>query len=187
MIKYIITDFDGTLVDTREANKKAYEQVFREAGYKFDAATYDTLFGLRIDDLCNKMNIDPKDRVFIKRRKAEAYPSYFGTIKLNYALLNLLRLAKKNNIKIALASTASRKNIVNVLEYFGLQDLFNGIVAGEDVVNGKPAPDVYKSAMTTIGAEDPGEVLVFEDSEVGVAASQNAGIKNITKFYTWNS
>lgn len=187
MIKYIITDFDGTLVDTREANKRAYEQVFREAGYKFDAASYDTLFGLRIDDLCNKMNIDPKDRVFIKRRKAEVYPSYFCIIKLNYALLNLLRLAKKNNIGIALASTASRKNIHNVLEYFGLKDLFNSIVAGEDVVNGKPSGDVYKAAMTMIGAKDTDEVLVFEDSEVGVAAAQNAGINNITKFYTWNS
>jgi beta-phosphoglucomutase len=187
MIKYIITDFDGTLVDTKEANKKAYEQVFREASYKFDTATYDTLFGLRIDDLCNKMNIDPKDRAFIKRRKAEVYPSYFCTIRLNHALLNLLRLAKKNDIKVALASTASRKNIVNVLEYFGLKDLFDSIVAGEDVVTGKPSGDVYKAAMTVVGAEDPGEVLVFEDTEIGVVAAHNAGINNITKFYIWNS
>lgn len=186
MIRYIITDFDGTLVDTKTANKAAYELAFSNAGYRFDKNVYDTLFGLRFNELCDEMGIAPKDRQKIKDDKATVYPQFFNTITLNHGLLSMLKLAKKNGIKIVLASTASRKNINAILEYFGLSTLFDAIVSGEDVQHGKPDGEVYKKAMDIFTAQT-NEVLVFEDTEIGVAAAENAGIKNIIKIETWNS
>jgi len=88
--------------------------------------------------------------------------------------------------KIAIASTARLENINSVLWYHSqiypeLRHIFSCIVSAEDVEKGKPDPEVYKIAMERLGAENPDEVFVFEDTEVGITAAENAGIKSTCK------
>lgn len=179
MIKYFITDFDGTLVDTRSANIKAYSEAFRVHGYEFNEYIYKNAFGLKFDDMCDVLNVPTKYRQQIKQTKADVYPQYFELIKVNTPLLHFLT----SNIdgKLAIASTASSTNLHNVLNHFDIANKFDVIVTGDDVIHGKPNPEVYNVVKQKLGITDNSEVLVFEDSDVGIQSAQVAGLYNIIK------
>lgn len=178
-IKALISDFDGTLVDTFEANFRAYQKVFKTYfNINMSRIFYEENFGLRIDDLCKKLNIDEYEINRIKKLKSEEYPLQFSYLKLNVYLINVFNYAKQQGIKVALASTASKKNLYNVLKYFKLEDFFDIIICGEDVSKGKPNPEVYETALKKLNISSS-EALVFEDSDVGMKAAENANINYV--------
>jgi HAD superfamily hydrolase (TIGR01509 family) len=175
MIKAIITDFDGTLFDTFEANYFAYKDVLNSHGLELSKDTYRKCFGLRFNEFMESIgikNIVLKNQ--IKTEKAKIYPNYFDLIAPNFELIAFLRTMKRNGIKIAIASTARRENLINVLSYFDLTDIFDVIFTGESVMYGKPHPEIYILTMDKLGVEDS-ETLIFEDSEVGIQAAQASG------------
>ena len=176
MIKAIITDFDGTLFDTFEANYFAYkEAIAKNTGVELTKDMYKECFGLRFKEFMKRIGITnfiSMDK--IKKDKAKLYPNYFDMIYPNHTLIAFLTTMRKNNLKIAIASTASRENLINILQHFGIIHLFDDIVTGESVVNGKPDPEVYIFTMSRLGLS-PDEVLIFEDSEVGIQAAQASG------------
>lgn len=177
MIRLLISDFDGTLVDTFEANFKAYEKAFDEAGVAFSRQDYRRCFGFRFDRLMEEMKVSDKEVVAsIREAKARYYPDYFKHVRINEALVYLLLTFRDFGCKTALASTARRKNLMNVLEYVNLTDVFDLIIAGEDVQSGKPSPEIYMKAMSVLNVS-PYETLVFEDSEVGLLAAKAAGAR----------
>ncbi len=178
-IKALISDFDGTLIDTFEANYQAYSKTFKKYNIQISRIFYQENFGLRIDDLCKKLKITDANLISnIKTLKSELYPLQFSYLKLNTYLLNVLNYAKQQGIKVALASTASKKNLYNVLKYFKLENFFDVIICGEDVNKGKPDPEVYNMAMNKLGVTAD-ESLIFEDSEVGIQVAENANVKFI--------
>lgn len=172
MIKAIITDFDGTLVDTFEANYKSYKKVFYDvANYDLTEEFYRKSFGLRIDDICKKINIVDKNIINeIKNQKVKAYINNLQFIKLNQSLFNTLQYFKSQGLKIVLATTASKMNLMNVLKYLDLESLFDIIISGDDVKYGKPDPEVYNVALDKLNMLGD-QVLVFEDSNVGIEAA----------------
>jgi len=189
MIKAIITDFDGTLVDTFEANYEAYMLAFKryyyEIGYGITRDQYRACFGLRFDDFMDYMKVrDEELKGRIKKEKARVYPMCFSSLKPNETLINFLRKAKQSGVKIAIASTAQRNNLMNVLNYLELSNLFELIIAGDAVMKGKPNPEIYQTCMSNLKVK-PEETLIFEDSEVGVAAAEKSGanIIRITKVF----
>ncbi len=78
-----------------------------------------------------------------------------------------------SGVKTAIASTAQRENLMNVLNYLLLADLFDEIIAGMGVKQGKPAPEIYLKAMDILKVS-PEETLIFEDSEVGLQAAESS-------------
>ena len=120
----------------------------------------------------------------IKETKSLVYPDYFSLLRVNNTLLSLIRSFKESGGKTALASTARRKNLRNILTYIAASDVFDQILAGEDVAAGKPDPEIYIKAMERFGVA-AGETLVFEDSEAGFKAAGNAGIPYIKINSTW--
>lgn len=185
MIRAIITDFDGTLVDTFEANYAAYCLTFQRYGLKISREQYQACFGLRFDAFMNTMKIDDTDlRSRIKKEKANVYPMCFGHLKPNVVLIDFIRKAKASGVKIAIASTAQRGNLMNVLKYLQLEGLFDIIIAGDAVKEGKPNPEIYLNSMSLLKVS-PSETLVFEDTEVGLMAAEQSGanVIKITKDY----
>ena len=179
MIKAIITDFDGTLVDTFEANYEAYvlalKRFYFEIGHGLTREQYRTCYGLRFDAFMDYMNVeDTQLRAKIKREKARVYPMCFSSLKPNIILIDFIRKAKTCGIKTAIASTAQRNNLMNVLNHLGLSDLFDMIIAGDSVKEGKPNPEIYLTSMHLLDSK-PNETLIFEDSEVGIQAAQASG------------
>lgn len=186
MIKAIITDFDGTLVDTFEANYIAYKKAFKiAANYNLTPAFYKEAFGLRIDDICAKLNITNGDVIKeIKEIKAKEYANYVYLTYINNKLLDQLEYYQKQGIKIALATTASSVNLYKVLDFWKIHYLFDIIISGDDVKHGKPDPEVYIKALEQLGI-DGSEALIFEDSEPGIEAASKV-TTNIIKIKSFS-
>ncbi len=183
IVKAIITDFDGTLVDTFEANYEAYMLAFKryyyEIGYGLTREQYQTCFGLRFDAFMDYMKVnDEKLRDKIKKEKARVYPMCFRRLNPNNVLISFIRSSKASGVKTAIASTAQRNNLMNVLTYLNLVDLFDLIVAGDSVKVGKPNPEIYRTTMSLLDVT-PEETLILEDSEVGLQAAEACGANYI--------
>jgi len=178
-IKLILSDFDGTLVDTREANFLAYREVLEEFGYTLTSAKYYAAFGLRFEEFMGDIGITDKNiTTLIKERKAKVYPHYFNHLKLNHVLSGLIAKFRETGGKSGLVSTAQRNNIMNVLNHFDIAGLFDIIVPGDEVSAPKPDPGAYLYAINQIGCQ-PGDTLIFEDSETGIEAARLSGASYI--------
>jgi len=177
-LKAIITDFDGTLVNTFFANLYAYQEAFKQYGYELTEDQYREYYGLRFDEFCDKMNIPKEYRNDIKTLKKNIYPKFFSYLKLNNNLMGFINSCKIQGLKTCIASTASKENLYNVLNYLNIQNYFDIIITGENVKHGKPNPEVYNKALEMLGCETD-EVLVFEDSDVGCKAAENANLKYV--------
>ncbi len=178
-IKLLITDFDGTLVNTFQANYHAYREAFGQCGLTLTQEQYRGCYGLRFDAFMDKMGIDDLEtRKKIRGIKGDCYPSYFGLLQANQPLLDFIRMFRQSGGRAAVASTARAKNLANVLNHIGAQDDFDLILAGEDVVEGKPSPEIYNTVMSRMGVT-PEETLIFEDSEVGLQAARASGARII--------
>ncbi len=174
-ISAIITDFDGTLVDTFEANFRAYDIVFKRHGLSLSRDQYRSCFGLRFDAFMRQMGIDDTDIMeSIKKEKAQVYPNCFDLLVPNIILITFIRKMRLSGIKTAIASTAQKENLMNVLNHLQLADLFDEIIAGMVVRRGKPDPEIYLKAMEILGVSSD-ETLIFEDTEVGLQAAESSG------------
>jgi beta-phosphoglucomutase len=174
-IKLIITDFDGTLVDTFQANYQAYCEAFGQVGLTLTREQYRQCYGLRFDNFMDAMNItDARVRDQIRTIKGECYPRHFDQLRVNARLLDFIRMFRAGGGLTAVASTARGKNLSNALAHIGATGDFDLILAGEDVKQGKPSPEIYLTVMSRMGVT-AGETLVFEDSAVGLQAAQAAG------------
>ena len=174
-IKLLITDFDGTLVDTFLANYHAYCEAFGQVGLELTEEQYHKCYGLRFDGFMDKMGIeDVETRKRIRALKGECYPKHFGLLRANQALIDFIRMFRCGGGLTAVASTARNKNLSNALTHIGAANDFDLILAGEDVKEGKPSPEIYNTVMARLGVS-PDETLIFEDSEVGIKAAQAAG------------
>lgn len=178
-IKLLITDFDGTLVNTFQANYHAYRESFRQAGLTLSEEQYRQCYGLRFDGFMDKMGIeDTEVRKQIRTVKGECYPNYFDMLHVNQPLLDFIRMFRASGGQAAVASTARSKNLTNALTHIGAMDDFDLILAGEDVKEGKPSPEIYITVMERLGVA-PEQTLIFEDSNVGLQAAQAAGAQYI--------
>ena len=185
MINAIITDFDGTLVDTFEANLRAYQCAFKNVGMTLSATEYLECFGLRFDRFMEAVGINEENvAAHIKEDKIKYYPKFFDVIRVNKTLLQLIDGFRNLGGKAAVASTARRENLMNVIDYLKISDHFDLIFAGDDVKNGKPNPEIYFKAMAALQSS-PSDTIVFEDSEIGLSAAKASGARYIHVTPEW--
>lgn len=200
-IRLILLDFDGTLVDTRRANARAYVETLREAGYAMteeeSAARH---FGVRCPEFLRSIGIDdPAEINRLRRRKIELYPRYFDLVALNRPLWEFCQQFRAQGGRVWIVSTGSRANIDNAMRHLGIagpqavrrletpdedtsrkeerlpeENAVDGILSGADVARSKPAPDCFLEAMRREGCT-PRETLIFEDSEIGLEAARRSG------------
>lgn len=178
-IKLIISDFDGTLVDTFKANYLSYNQAFKEVGLTLSENTYRNCFGLRFDEFMSNMNIfDENTKNTIKKLKHDLYPNYFDYLVPNKTLFSLITAFHNSGGKTALASTASRQNLLSAVNCFSTTDIFDIIISGEDVKKGKPSPEIFLTILSKLEI-NKSETIIFEDSITGINAARKAGINYI--------
>lgn len=185
MIKAVITDFDGTLVDTFEANLRSYQRAFEECGLVLKPDTYRACFGLRYDAFMSQVGVlDSEVATQIRELKKKYYPEYFEYLSLNNVLLETIDTFHRSGVRTAIASTANKDNLMNVVHYYDLGGFFDYILAGIDVIKGKPDPEIYVKAMGLLGVK-PDETLVFEDSEIGIKAAKASNARCIHVTEEW--
>jgi beta-phosphoglucomutase len=176
MLKSIMVDFDGTLVDTASANVQAYAAALAEVGVAITASELGPLIDGRSWRTFLPQVMPAASEVewrAVAKNKRRLYPRYFDQTTANHVLIELLRQWKQR-YALALVTTASRDSVVPLLNLHGVADLFDLLVCGEDVVETKPSPEAYFKAATQLSVK-PNECLVIEDSNIGVAAAQAFG------------
>ena len=99
-------------------------------------------------------------------------------IILNDGVLEFMDVLKESGLPLGLATSTNWETAEKVLTYFGLSNYFENITTGEEVVNLKPAPDIFLLASVKLGVE-PRDCLVIEDSQIGVTAAHEAGMRVI--------
>jgi haloacid dehalogenase superfamily, subfamily IA, variant 3 with third motif having DD or ED len=174
-IKLIITDFDGTLVNTFKANFYAYRDAFASVKLDLPDEKYKQMFGFRFEKFMEEMGItDNNIRKKIQETKSDVYPNYFQYVEMNKPLAAFIKAFKQKGGLTAIASTARRKNLENILKHLDPGIEFDLIMTGESVKEGKPHPEIYNSVMNALGVK-PNNTLIFEDSPVGIAAAEASG------------
>ena len=175
-IKLILLDFDGTLASTEEANMEAYVAALAEEGVALDREAYRTrYFGMRCPEFLQELGFTNEEDIDrIRRRKIELYPTFFDSVRLNEPLWNFVQAFRSQGGKAWIVSTGQKDNITNAMRHLGIEDKVDGVITSLDVVEPKPSPEAFLKAMAIEGVT-PAETLIFEDSQVGLAAAEASG------------
>ncbi|MBK7132976.1 MAG: HAD-IA family hydrolase [Bacteroidales bacterium] len=181
MIKGVLFDMDGVLVDSESYISLAAILMFKEMGVIVSPEDFKPFTGMGenryIGGVAEKHGIV----VNIEKVKARTYQIYEELVKGKLYPLpgshEFVAKCRSKGFKLALATSADRiKMEVNLREIGLSSGTFNSIITGLDVEKKKPAPDIYIKAAKSIGLE-PNECLVVEDAVSGVKAGKAAGCK----------
>lgn len=180
MLKAVIFDMDGVLIDSEPIHLEANKRLMESLSISFDKEYYLQFVGSTTDYMWNKIITDynitlskdelmEKSNEFVKEINGEeGYPVMEGASEL-------IRRLKSAGIRLAVASSSGMERITNTLNKLGVEELFDGIISGEQVKNPKPAPDIFLEAARILLVE-PDECIVIEDSLNGMKAAKNAGM-----------
>lgn len=176
-MKLAIFDMDGTLFDTSVVNYLSYKKALNHFGYDISKDYYCThCNGKYFMDFLPQ--ISTSNQIILNQihnMKKEVYCEFLSQSIPNNHLFEIIELIR-TNYKIALVTSASYKNTMDILNYFKKNELFDLIITHEDVSQKKPSPEGFLLAMQKFNAS-PSETIVFEDSEVGFLAARDAGIQ----------
>jgi len=181
VLKGVIFDLDGVIVNTVPLHFKAWKRMFAEYGTRFSLRDYEKkvdgiprLDGARaiLTDL-NSAELERaaelKQRYYLRFLKKEGARPYKSGLRLIADL-------RRRRIKVAVIS--SSRNCRLILRKAGLIDRIDAVVAGNDVRRGKPHPDIFLLALRRLRLR-ASECIVFEDAVLGVEAAKRAGIFTI--------
>lgn len=182
MLKAVIFDMDGVLVDSEPLHYKANYLTMKENfGIELDYEYYKQFIGSTVAYLWNKIKEDfhitqysadelnkINDKTLEYLVRTEGYPPVKGAA-------DFVKELKNQGYKIAVASSSKRFKIMDNLSMLGILDCFDAIISGAELLRPKPFPDIFLKAAKELGVSER-ECLVIEDSENGVRAAAAAGI-----------
>lgn len=179
MIKAIIFDFDGLIIDTESVWYESYKETLKS--YQFDLplaefgecigsdeTVLNTYFKKNLGESCN---VDE-----IENRAFDIYKTKMSSPEARIGVLDYLQEASEMGFKIGLASSSSKEWVTKYLKELGFLNYFEVIVTRDDVEKVKPAPDLYLKAINDLKI-DSSEGIAFEDSLNGSIAAMTAGLK----------
>jgi HAD superfamily hydrolase (TIGR01509 family) len=187
----LIFDVDGTLAETEELHREAFNEAFRAAGldWHWDQTLYAELLTVtggkeRIAFFQQHAGIaHPLDTARIAALHADKTARYTarvnaGGVTLRPGIRRLLHEAHDAGVRLAIATTTSLPNVEALLASAGHLPAFDVIAAGDQVKAKKPAPDIFLLALEKL-ALPPEACLAFEDTTNGVASARAAGLRCI--------
>lgn len=183
MIKAIIFDMDGLTIDSERVTFECYQEILKGMNLTMDEEFYKTLLGKPLKGIYQRFydvygNDFPIEDVIkdvhalmAKRFETEGVPIKTG-------LKSLLEYLKENNYKTIVATSSNRERVDTILSQAQITDYFDDSICGDEVTKGKPNPEVFLKSCQKLGV-NVDEAIVLEDSEAGIQASYDAGIKVI--------
>jgi HAD superfamily hydrolase (TIGR01509 family) len=196
-LRALLLDVDGTLADTEEIHRQAFNAAFIEAGldWVWDQELYHELLAVTggkeriryyLETRRPDFELPPRADEFIAQLHARKTAFYVaslsgGQVPLRPGVERLLREARDSGLRLAIVTTTTPDNVIALLNHsFSEQaaDWFDVIAAGSVVASKKPAPDIYDYALRQLGMS-PAECIAIEDSYNGFLAARDAGVESI--------
>ncbi len=172
--KLAIFDLDGTLFDTNDVNYNAYKDAVAPFGATLERDYFvKECNGRHYKVFVPKILESDEHLEEVHEAKKEAYNRHLDKARENTFLFDMIE-AMGSSYNIALVTTASKKNVLDILNCFNRKDCFDLILTHEDVKAPKPDPEGFLMAMKHFdaGSED---TVIFEDSDVGIEAARKTG------------
>jgi HAD superfamily hydrolase (TIGR01509 family) len=199
----LIFDVDGTLADTEEVHRQAFNLAFGACrlDWIWEAPLYGELLQVtggkeRIASYISRLLLPAAEQRYlndlipeIHRAKTRLYRELIqvGPVRPRPGVRRLMMEARDAGIRVAIATTTSPENIEPLITAgFGRQALewFDTIAAGDVVANKKPAPDIYNVALKSLGIQ-PARAIAVEDSAIGVTSAKAAGLFTVATPNVW--
>lgn len=179
MIKYILFDLDGTLIDNEKFTIISKVIEGKKLGYQISEEVAKNTLGLSCENsknyLCSIYGKDfPYEYFRSKRFEYIVDDVEKNGLKLKPGVNEIISYCKKNNIKIAICTSSSWKYLNFYKKHSSIFEQFGLIVTGEEIKNGKPDPEIFLYAINHFNAKS-NETLVIEDSNNGIIAGLKAG------------
>ena len=183
MIKAIIFDMDGLMIDSERVTFECYQERLKDMNLTMDEEFYKTLLGKPIKGIYQRFYdvygndfhiqnvIQDVHQLMAERFETEGVPVKKG-------LVELLHYLKDNNYKTIVATSSNRDRVDKILAQAKITEFFDDSICGGEVTKGKPNPEVFLKSCQKLGV-NVDEAIVLEDSEAGIQASYDANIKVI--------
>jgi len=181
MIKAVLFDMDGVIVDTEPLHTKAYYMMFNHYNLDVSRTLYESFTGQSTLNVCKTLcdtfglNCNPEDLV---QKKRASFTSLFHndpSLQLLPGILEIIKEYHSNGLTLILASSASMFTINNVFTRFELDQYFKAKLSGADLKASKPHPEIFEKAAAAAGVNRD-ECFVIEDSTNGIKAAKAAVI-----------
>ncbi len=181
MLKAVLFDMDGVIVDTEPLHRKAYFKMFEEVKIDVSEEMYDSFTGKATLPICRTLcqhfsiSETPENLVSIKRKHFKYLFENDNDLALLDGVHELIKDYHANGLTLILASSASMPNINRIFERFDLDKYFKAKISGADLKASKPHPEIFIKASELAG-EHTDHCMVIEDSTNGIAAAKAANI-----------
>lgn len=176
----ILFDWDGVVIDSREQHASSWDRLAERKNLPLPDGHFEKGFGMRNESIIPDVlgwATDPAEVAALAFEKEETYRELVREVGIEPlpGVREFLKILKASGIPTAVGSSTPRSNIDCSLEITGIADYFGGIVAAEDVSNGKPDPEVFLNGAKLLGF-DPKSCIVLEDAQVGIDAARAGGM-----------
>lgn len=190
MLKGVLFDMDGVLVNNLEIHRQAFAEFFRRYGVERTFDELSRVFGKGNDDIMGElMPADVVERVGIRQlgyeKEAIYREIYAPIITPQPGLLAFLAECESEGLRSAVGSSGYKANVDFVLDKCNIRRYFEATVAGDEVTRCKPDPEIYLTAAAKL-CLDACECIVFEDAEAGIEAAKRAGMKVVALATTFD-
>ncbi len=179
----VIFDMDGVIFDTEKYYLKIWTEVFLKRGYKLSPEIYISIMGTGRANVIKTFKENYGDNLPMDEMYKEKDEMLLDAVRNNLVPIKegaeeILEYLKKNNIKTALATSSRRERLDLQIKMYDIFNNFDAIISGEDIQNGKPAPDIFIKAADKINASYD-KCIVIEDSFAGIKGARLAGMHPI--------
>jgi len=182
MIRAIIFDMDGVIVDSEPAHIEAEKQIMMHHGVKVtteDLRSYTgTTAEFEFTDLISKHNLRTTPEKLIHEKDVILFQLLEKKTQPTKGVITLIKDLKQHGFKLGIASSGRGKLVFYFLKKLEIEHLFDTVVCAEDITHSKPHPEIFLKAAERL-REEPKNCVVIEDSKLGVEAAKRAGMKCI--------
>ncbi len=181
MLKAVIFDMDGVIVNSEPLHHLAYKKMFEEFKLDVSNSLYESFTGQSTYSICEQLceifdlKVDANSLVLSKRKHFKIIFENDSSFEMIDGAMNLIKDYFENNLTLVLASSASMTNIERIFKKFDLNKFFKAKISGADLKESKPNPEIFIKAAQLAGFKKE-ECIVIEDSTSGIMASKSAGI-----------
>ena len=180
-IEAIIFDMDGVIFDTEKLYFNVWERIFKKYGYDMTIDVYSSVMGIGRDNVKKVFKEIYGQDIPIEQMYKEKDEEVLAAIEENKVevkagVKDILEYLEKNELKIALATSAKRDRVYKQLIGAGLLEKFDYILCGDEIINPKPNPEIFIKVAKKLEIKEE-HCLVIEDSYSGLNAAFNAKMK----------